>query len=140
MHVPIFISVCLNLHCHNFFFCINYFYIDVKSGNSSWSEIPSHGLITFDDPLSRNLDRQTNGHQKYCRGTSKLCITIQLFQEITCLTTDDFVVLKQFPSSELGAIFTIDRTNCKRDGEINYAQLFELFRSFSDEDTEKCPQ
>ena len=57
-------------------------------------------------------------------------------KEISCLTTDDFVVLKQFPSSELGTIFTIDRSNCKQDGEINYAQLFELFGSFSDEDAE----
>ena len=57
-------------------------------------------------------------------------------KEISCLTMDDFVVIKQFPSSELGKIFTIDRLNCKQDGETNYAQLFELFRSFSDEDAE----
>ena len=55
---------------------------------------------------------------------------------IPCLTTDDFVPLRHFPSSELGKLFTIDRSGCKPDDVINNLHLFGLFGKFSDEDTE----
>ena len=55
---------------------------------------------------------------------------------IPCLTMDDFVPLRHFPSSELGKLFIIDWSGCKPEGVINNSHLFELFGKFSTEDAE----
>ena len=55
---------------------------------------------------------------------------------VSALTTDDFVSQKTFSQSELGKMFTIDKTGYKKDGEINNDHLFTLFGKFSDEDCE----
>ena len=56
--------------------------------------------------------------------------------KISCLTTDDFIVLKQFPNMYLGQLFKIDRSGCKKNSEINNSHLLEIFSSFSDEEPE----
>ncbi len=48
---------------------------------------------------------------------------------IPCLNTDDYVNLRNFPKTELGQMFTIDRSNCKKDGKINYSHLFETLEN-----------
>ena len=55
---------------------------------------------------------------------------------VSCLTTDNFVSLKTFSQLELGKMFTIDKTGYKKDGEINNDYLLELFGKLSDEDSE----
>ena len=55
---------------------------------------------------------------------------------VSALTTDDFVSQKTFSQSELGRMFTIDKTGHKIDSEINNDHSFTLFGKFSDEDCE----
>ena len=55
---------------------------------------------------------------------------------IPSLNQDDFTPLRMFQRSQLGKLFTIDRSNCMKNGEINNAHLFELFGRYSDEDAE----
>ena len=52
------------------------------------------------------------------------------------LTTDDFISQKMFSQSELGKMFTIDKTGYRKDNKINNNHLFQLFGKFSDEDSE----
>ena len=56
--------------------------------------------------------------------------------KISCLTMDDFVVLKQFPNTYLGQLFRIDHSGCKENGEINNSYLLEIFGNFSGEEPE----
>ena len=55
---------------------------------------------------------------------------------VPALTTDDFMSQKTFSQSELGRMFTIDKSGYKIDGENNNNHLFTLFGKFSDEDCE----
>ena len=65
------------------------------------------------------------------------CVSPYSYSErISCLTTDDFIVLKQFPNAYLGQLFKIDWSGCKNNGEINNMHLLEIFGSFSDEEPE----
>ena len=65
------------------------------------------------------------------------CVSSHNYVEnISCLDTSDFVPIRDFPRTELGKIFVLDRSNCLRNGVINNNQLFTRFGLFSDEEAE----